>query len=417
MIISVAGNISSGKTTLAKKICSLYGYTYIPAKRPELDFLEAFFGNIEENFFATQTSFLVTKVLEINEKRNSGENLVIDRSLYEDINIFARYWMENYGIDEKEKTLYKKLSDYLISTVPTPDIYIICRCNLETTLERYGSRGQRKFEEFYPEDYIQNLSRQYEELEFPQNNLSIEVRTDMVDVRSDDTVKQIMSFISRLLQATEQEQLPFLENRTRESLEILTLPHVRVLNNNVSWYVNDITLKRRWIYLAWSFTDFATELPSDANESQYTLDMEVQSKEGVLPKKYKNLLNKLQKSLSQKNQYEVLLPHKDKNNWENSSKSNQQMISVMLNHMKQCDLIVALVTKSMEIYMELAMMAVQAKPMVIIVVREFSDGFYAEGFEALPNVLVMQVSNISETLSVVESEEVKSFIERSLHNA
>jgi len=29
MIISVAGNISSGKTTLAKKISSLFGFTYI----------------------------------------------------------------------------------------------------------------------------------------------------------------------------------------------------------------------------------------------------------------------------------------------------------------------------------------------------------------------------------------------------
>ena len=91
MIISVAGNISSGKTTLAKKISSLYGFTYIPYKRTELSFLEDFFHNIPKFFLATQTSFLINKVSEIDEKRRNN-NIVIDRSLYEDVNIILHLY-------------------------------------------------------------------------------------------------------------------------------------------------------------------------------------------------------------------------------------------------------------------------------------------------------------------------------------
>jgi len=53
MIISVAGNISSGKTTLAKKISELYDFLYIPSKHNQISFLDSFFADIPKRFFAT----------------------------------------------------------------------------------------------------------------------------------------------------------------------------------------------------------------------------------------------------------------------------------------------------------------------------------------------------------------------------
>ena len=81
MIIAVCGNILSGKSTLAKSISSIYGYSFIPNKRSELNFLDDFFDNIPERFFATQTSFLLSKAIEIKEESKKNNNIVIDRSM------------------------------------------------------------------------------------------------------------------------------------------------------------------------------------------------------------------------------------------------------------------------------------------------------------------------------------------------
>ena len=204
MIISVVGNISSGKTTLAKKISSLYSFAYIPSKRKDLQFLDTFFRNIPEHFFATQTSFLINKISEIDEKSRNN-NIVIDRILFEDIHVFAQYWMENYPIDEKEIELYKNMADYLVKTVPKTDIYILCQCDTSTILDRFGRRAKRTFENKYPLNYIQRLSDKYASIVFPNNAVVVEINTNILDTQSIDSVystvknSMVLNFIRRKL--------------------------------------------------------------------------------------------------------------------------------------------------------------------------------------------------------------------------
>lgn len=159
MIISICGNICSGKSTTAKVIEKSMNFTYIPYERPELEVLDEFYDNICELFFVTQSYFLLNKSQQILD--TSKKNLVIDRSIYEDINIFARYWMSNYPIRKVDKNAYLQLTKLILSVVPKSDIEIFCACSTPQLLDRFDSRPRRSFEKKYPSNYIKNLNEIY----------------------------------------------------------------------------------------------------------------------------------------------------------------------------------------------------------------------------------------------------------------
>lgn len=418
MIISVAGNISSGKTTLAKKISSLYGFTYIPYKRNELSFLDDFFHNIPKFFFATQTSFLVNKVTEIDEKRRTN-NIVIDRSLYEDINVFAQLWMDNYPIDEKEKTLYRDLSDYLVSTIPPTDIYIFCNCQKNAQLERFCKRSKRSFENSYPVDYVQQLCNKYESIIFPKDAVVVEVDTTTLDVRDDNTVINIMSYILYHVNYRQVEQLSLFEHSAYDKNDIVnTNPHIKILQNpNVNIFPDDIfSVKKKSIYLAAPFTEFATVEPLQNNDDQLSVVTNQKRDYNILPDNYQRLLKRIKKLLSHNGQYEVILPHKDENNWGKTYLSNTQIVEAMLNNIKKSDLLVAIVSNSIGVHMELAMMSLQNKPMILIVLDNLTSGFYADGFRLYDNVLILHTDSINGVYATLNTNNVEDFIRRSFNN-
>jgi len=415
MIISVAGNISSGKTTLAKKISSLYGFTYIPYKRNELSFLDDFFHDIPKFFFATQTSFLVNKVTEIDEKRRTN-NIVIDRSLYEDINVFAQLWMDNYSIDEKEKMLYKDLADYLISTVPPTDIYIFCNCERMTQLERFSKRTKRSFENSYPVDYIQQLCDKYESIVFPSTAVVVELDTTNLDVRDDNTVINIMSYILNRINYRQAEQLSLFDDSGNIEKTLETNPFIKVIQNpNSNIFPDDIfSIKKKTIYLAAPFTEFATIEPVQNNGDQLTIEVNQQRDYNILPNNYQRLLRKLKKLLSDNGEYEVILPHKDENDWGKTYISNTQIVEAMINNMKNSDLLVAVVSNSVGVHMEVAMMSIQNKPMILVIVDDLTSGFYADGFKLHDNTLVLHAKSIDNVYKVLNDCSVKEFIRRKL---
>ncbi len=417
MIISVAGNISSGKTTLAKKISSLYGFTYIPYQRNELSFLDDFFNDIPKFFFATQTSFLVNKVAEIDEKRRTN-NIVIDRSLYEDINIFAQLWMENYSIDEKEKVLYKDLADYLISTIPPTDIYIYCNCERKTQLERFSKRAKRSFENSYPIDYIQQLCDKYESIVFPDNAVVVELDTANLDVRDDNTVINIMSYILYHVNYRQAEQLSLFGDSGDIEKTVETNPYINIIQNpNSSIFPDDIfSIKKKIIYLAAPFTEFATIEPIQNNDDQLTVEVNLERDYNVLPDNYQRFLRKIKKLLSSDGQYDVILPHKDENDWGKTYISNTQIVEAMINNMKNSDLLVAVVSDSIGVHMELAMMSIQNKPMILVIVDDLTSGFYAEGFKLYDNALILHSKSIDNVYKILNTNDVKDFIRRKLED-
>lgn len=416
MIISVCGTISSGKTTLAKKICKLFNFSYVPRRRTELNFLNDFFQDIPYAFFKTQVSFLISKILEIEDM--GGKNIVIDRSLYEDIHIFAQLWMDLYPIDEKEKALYISLANYLCSTIKEPSVYVVCKCKWETICNRFAQREKRQFEELYPDNYLQELFNRYQQIKFPDDAYVIEIDTDIADVRSDNVVIDIVNFIVDCIKKEDYRQLSIFDaGEANDEAEAIPQNYIRVIQKpkDKSFNLVDCSLIKKRIYLAAPFTEFATEEPTQ-RENQISMDLDTNREYNVLPAKYQRYLSRLKKILSCDDEYDVILPHKDENNWGKTYKTSEQIVKAMVDNMASSDLVVAIVSNSIGVHMEIAMMGIQKKPMVLFVLDKLSSGFYADGFSQQENVKVIHVDSLEDVSKAIEQENILSFIRGKLED-
>lgn len=412
MIISIAGNILSGKSTLAQKICSIYDYSYVPSKRNELSFLDDFFDDIPSYFFATQTSFLVSKVLEIEEEVKKNNNIVIDRSLYEDVNVFAQLWMDNYDIDKREKILYKNLAEYILRSIPATDIFIYCKCSFETLSNRFLSRKHRSFEEKYPQDYLMQLCDKYNNIVFPKDSVVVEVDSEKINFNCDEEVIEFMSYVEGCINENgNSQQLSIWDYENNyEKKEYIQNAYAKVFvpyKENLS-LMEHFKIKRKKIYIAAPFTEFAVEKPKKNTEMSFSIDDD--RPYYILPIKYQRFLNRLKSSILSLGNIDVILPHKDENNWGKTYISSKQVINGMIDNINASDIIVAIVSQSVGVYMEIAMMAVLNKPMVIFIVDELSNGFYANGLRDRSNTLVINVQNLGDVEKAFKSDAVINFI-------
>ena len=89
MHIAIAGNIGSGKTTLTKMLAKRYGWT--PRFEPvdNNPYLDDFYHDMNRWSFNLQVYFLNKRFKEVVEISQSDENIIQDRTIFEDAKIFA----------------------------------------------------------------------------------------------------------------------------------------------------------------------------------------------------------------------------------------------------------------------------------------------------------------------------------------
>ena len=89
MHIAIAGNIGAGKTTLTSLLAKHYKWEPHFESVAENPYLDDFYGSMERWSFNLQIYFLNSRFRQILEIRESGKNIIQDRTIYEDAHIFA----------------------------------------------------------------------------------------------------------------------------------------------------------------------------------------------------------------------------------------------------------------------------------------------------------------------------------------
>ena len=98
MHIAIAGNIGSGKTTLTTLLSKHFGWKPHYEAVDDNPYLVSFYDDMQRWAFNLQIYFLNSRFRQILDIRNSGENVVQDRTIFEDAYIFAEnlYDMGSY---------------------------------------------------------------------------------------------------------------------------------------------------------------------------------------------------------------------------------------------------------------------------------------------------------------------------------
>ena len=416
MFVAVAGNVGSGKTTLAKYISEKYGFHYIPQRRLEFDFINDFFEDIEGKFFPAQVAFLLSKAIEIQELANSKENIVVDRSLLEDIEVFARLWIENRDIDSRIIQLYHHTADFIRTAVPEPDIYIICRCSVELSNQRIAHRKKRDFEQKYPPNHIQLLGEYYSKLRFGAGTPYIEIDTEQFDFTDSSILQSVCEcVISHIDSWQTYNQLSLFDNPPdREHVSGLIFKNFNENNRPVN---HTITVKKdKYIYLAAPFSQFATEnlnhvLGSEKENSLFS-DMIERKSYGELPARYRNLLLRIAKSLEKQCGMSVLLPHRDINNWGKTTYDSHYLTPKIISTVEQASALVAIPGSSVGVHMEIGIAIAKKMPIVVFVTQDIPGSFFVEGFANLPNIKCIEVSSTTKIASFLESNSISDYIKK-----
>ena len=188
--VAVAGTIGSGKTSLVTWLVKRYGLVPYYEPNDENPYLADFDRDMKSWAFHSQLFFLSHK-LELHQSLLSAkEPAVIDRTIYEDAEIFARNAKNQRFIGARDWAVYERLYEGIKRTLPPPDVLVAVTCSLATTKKRIARRG-REMEQAIPDAYLRRLHRLYESW-FDSYDLGPIVRIDTTNL---DYVENLVDLI------------------------------------------------------------------------------------------------------------------------------------------------------------------------------------------------------------------------------
>jgi deoxyadenosine/deoxycytidine kinase len=193
-IIVMAGNVGAGKSTFAKVISEKLGFEVHHERVENNPFLEEFYYDQKEWSYHLQSYFLVHRYISLKNAEEENKNIVFDRSIYEDYEIFSKNLYATGKMTKREFYAYEEMYKSMCKYLRHPDLLVYIDSDVDTILARIRRRG-REMELQTPISYWQQLDNLYK-LWIKKYNFS---RIYKIDAREIDIVTkpdQIPSIIN-----------------------------------------------------------------------------------------------------------------------------------------------------------------------------------------------------------------------------
>src|ERR1035441_10043783 len=332
--MAMSGLQASGKSTLAKSLARRLGWSYIAESTAAKQYLDDFFKNPKELAFETQLAFLCNKALLILQKLRSGENIILDRTLYEDCYIFAKYWKDRGDITDRDFQTYTALAKHFLEEIPPPDLIIYSTCSLKVAETRIAERnrlsgGGKGYQNKYPPNHLKDILRLYKKWVRDYRDGAIySIDSEVFDFRDRQVVDKIHSEIAELISAAQaidnQLDLDLFSHLSRATIHVP--PNPKILRR-ISDIKSDLSTKRplkedvpnqNWspaspyAYIAAPFTTIAVDPSFKADKTElFSLPpLHGRINRGV----FRNCLLATARALHGVG-LNTLLPHRDVNQW------------------------------------------------------------------------------------------------------
>ncbi|MFZ9980733.1 MAG: deoxynucleoside kinase [Cyclobacteriaceae bacterium] len=189
--IAIAGNIGSGKTTLAEKLSRHYGWIPLYESVDHNPYLRDFYSDMTRWAFHLQIYFLNSRFSQVREIRKSDKTIIQDRTIYEDAYIFAANLHRSGHISERDYQSYLDIFNSMTSFVEAPDLLIYLKADIPKLVQQIQKRN-RDFEFNIKLEYLRSLNEHYENWISDYKNGKLLV----IDVNKMDFVENIEDFSS-----------------------------------------------------------------------------------------------------------------------------------------------------------------------------------------------------------------------------
>ena len=150
-----------GKSTLVDFLSRIYGVSPFYEPNENNPYLPDFYSDMKRWSFHSQLYFLSNKFkLHLELDRAPGV-VVLDRTIFEDAEVFATALHDMKRMDDRDWNTYWGFYESILDAIRPPDLMIYLRCSMRTLRKRIRMRG-REMEKDVPLAYLKRLERLYE---------------------------------------------------------------------------------------------------------------------------------------------------------------------------------------------------------------------------------------------------------------
>jgi len=159
--VGIAGNIGVGKTTFADIVSKHFGWKPYYESVSDNPYLDDFYQDMHRWSFNLQIYFLHHRFAGQMELKTINCGVIQDRTIYEDVEIFARNLHEMNFMTDRDWRTYKDLFSNMTQFLQKPDLIIYLRASTDTLLSRVKNRD-RNFERDISAEYLHSLNISYD---------------------------------------------------------------------------------------------------------------------------------------------------------------------------------------------------------------------------------------------------------------
>lgn len=182
--IGVAGNIGVGKTTFTEIVAKHFGLYEFYESVSDNPYLDDFYKDMNRWSFNLQIYFLHHRFKSQNKINQLKQGVIQDRTIYEDVEIFAKNLYDMNYMCKRDWETYKELFNNMVHFLRRPDLIIYLKASTDTLLSRIKNRN-RDFEQDISPEYLHSLSISYEKwINNTDHNVMI-IETDNFNIFKD----------------------------------------------------------------------------------------------------------------------------------------------------------------------------------------------------------------------------------------
>ena len=197
--IAVAGNIGAGKSSLTTLLADNFNWEAFYESVDDNPYLSDFYEDMRRWSFNLQIYFLSSRFRNQKQMLESGKSLIQDRTIYEDVEIFAKNLHDMNLMSDRDFENYSALFHEMNSYLRPPDLLIYLRAQVPTLVQQIQQRG-RNYENTIRIDYLERLNKLYEDWIDRYEHEKLIIDTDNLDfVNNKEDFGKVLELVEQRL--------------------------------------------------------------------------------------------------------------------------------------------------------------------------------------------------------------------------
>lgn len=197
--VAIAGNIGAGKSSLTGLLADNFSWNPYYESVDDNPYLSDFYEDMRRWSFNLQIYFLSSRFQHQKEMLSKKENIIQDRTIYEDVEIFAKNLHNMNLMSDRDFKNYSDLFHQMSYYLRPPDLLIYLRAEVPTLVKQIQQRG-RDYENTIRIDYLEKLNKLYEDWIDRYSHDKLIIDTDNLDfVNEKEDLGKVIELVEQRL--------------------------------------------------------------------------------------------------------------------------------------------------------------------------------------------------------------------------